>query len=218
MNAVQQTTSPHAERQYLHTLVAGALLPLAQSTIAAVVVAVGAWTIAYFVFDMLDSYKAGILFFAVTWIYMIWKLQRHWLSLTTIEQIIQYDINNDGVIGEPQPVEQKPRRVVIQLDTVKEDGHYQVGDLSARITLPCADDQLHTLAMGLIDGGMSFSEKQWCGKGKPFSTDEFRELRAEMKKHGLTEYVNEKDHRQGIRLTDAGKAVMQEYAASPTPL
>jgi hypothetical protein len=33
---------------------------------------------------------------------------------------------------------------------------------------------------------------------------------------GLTEYVNEKDKRQGIRLTETGRALMKEYS-SPLP-
>ena len=118
--------------------------------------------------------------------------------------------------GEATPqLTARPRRVVIQLDTVKEDGHYQVGDQTDNINLPCDDAQLQTLALGLING-MPFSEKQWTGKDKPFSTNQFRELRDAMKFNGLTEYVNEADPRQGIRLTAAGRAVMEE-CASPLP-
>ncbi len=211
-------TSQHAERQYLHTLVAGALLPLAQSTITALVVAIGTYAIAAIVFDAVDPHKPAILFFAITWVFMLLKLQRHWLSLTAVEKIMQMDLNRDGVIGEAtEQAEAQPRRVVIMMDRVKENGHYEVGDQSALVKLPCDDEQLHTLAMGLING-LPFSEKQWTGKDKPFSTNEFRELRAEMQKHDLIEYVNDKDPRQGIRLTDAGRAVIEEYAASPTPL
>lgn len=219
MNTIQSSTTSHAERQYLHTLIAGAWLPLAQATIIAVVVAIGAWVIAFFVFDAIDPHKPAILLFAVTWVYYMLKLQRHWLSLTAVEQIIQRDLNGDGVIGAEteQPAAQiTPRRVVIQLDTVKEDGHYEVGDTSAWINLPCDDEQLYTLAQGLMNG-LPFSEKQWTGKGKPFASNEFRALRAEMQKQNLVEYVNDKDPRQGIRLTDAGRAVMEEYARSPTP-
>ena len=216
------TTSQHAERQYLHTLIAGALLPLTQATSTALVVAIGTWIISAFVFDLVDAYKPPILLFAVTWVYMLIKLQRHWLSLTTIEQIFQKDFDGDGIIGEaidPGPVTREPRRVVIQLDTVKEDGHYQVGDVSALIRLSCSDEQMHTLAQGLLNG-MPFSEKTWSPTkdGKPFAVNEFRDLRAEMLQHKLIEYVSDKDPRQGMRLTTAGTAVMKEYAAFPTPL
>jgi hypothetical protein len=218
MNIPTPTTSGHAERQYLHTLVAGAWLPLLQSTIIAVVVAIGTWIIAWLVFDAVDPHKPAILFFVLTWVYMLIKLQRHWLSLTTVEQFIQRDLNGDGVIGEAtgQP-SVTPRHVVIQIDTVKENGQYQVGDTSALIKLPCSDEQLRTLAVGLLSG-LPFSEKQWTPTkdGKPFAANEFRALRAEMQKQKLVEYVNDKDPRQGIRLTDAGRAVMEEYADSPT--
>lgn len=216
-SSINQTS--HADKQYLHTMIAGALLPLTQSTIMAVVVAIGTWVIAYFVFDALNPHKPAILFFAVTWVYTMFKLNRHWLSLTAVEKIIMHDINGDGVIGEvtEQPAEVKPRKVVIQIDRVKEDGHYEVGDQSAWVNLPCDDEQLYTLALGLMND-MPFSEKQWTGKGKPFSTNEFRALRDAMKANDLTEYVNDTDPRQGIRLTEAGRAVMKEIAASPTPL
>ena len=211
-----QPSSQHAERQYLHTLVAGAWLPLVQSTIFAGVIGIVVLTIAYFVFDARDPFKWSILSFVGTWAYMIWMSIRHWWSLTTVEQILQRDINGDGVIGEatPQP-SAKPRRVIVELYKVKEDGHIQVGDVSNLVKLSCSDEQLQTLAMGL-ENGLPFSEKQWCGKDKPFSTDDFRSLRAEMLANGLTEYVNDKDKRQGVRLTDAGRAVMSEYS-SPLP-
>lgn len=213
-----QHQQPHAERQYLHTLVAGAWLPFVQSTLTALVIAIGTWVITYFVFDLRDPHKWAITIFVIVWIYMLVTLQRHWLNLTTVEEFFQQDINGDGVIGEATEQQSaKPRRVVIQLDTVKEDGHYQVGDSSALVNLPCSDDQLYTLAQGLSNG-MSFSEKVWTGNGKPFSTADFRNLRAEMFKHNLIEYVNEKDKRQGIRLTSAGAAVMKECVTSPTPL
>jgi hypothetical protein len=219
------TQSPHAERQYLHTLVAGAWLPLAQSTSIAAAVAIGTWVIAYFVFDAVDPHKPAIILFVITWVYTMFKLQRHWLNLTSIEQIFQKDFNGDGVIGEAieQPkAEAKPRRVVIQIDTVKENGNYQVGDSTDIINFPCSDDQLYTLAQGLLNG-MPFSEKTWTGNGKPFSIQEFRDLKIVMfkKRNGdkepLIEYVSEKDKRQGIRLTATGKKVMEQIATSPTP-
>ena len=213
------TQTPHAERQYLHSMTAGAWLPLTQATVTALAVAIGTWLIAWIVFNAMDPHKPAIVLFVITWIYMIVRLQRHWLDLTTVEKFFQTDINGDGVIGDVEQPEEKitPRKVVIQIDSVKEDGHYQVGDQSNLIKLSVSDEQLHTLAMGLING-LSFSEKVWTGKDKPFSTNEFRTLRDEMKANGLTEYVNDKDPRQGIRLTDAGRAVMEEYANSPTPL
>ena len=103
--------SQHTDRQYLHTLVAGAWLPLFQSTIFAGVIGIVVLTIAYFVFDARDPFKWSIVSFVIAWAYMIWTFLRHWLSLTTVEQIIQQDINGDGVIGEatPQPTA-RPRR------------------------------------------------------------------------------------------------------------
>ncbi|MBI5950186.1 MAG: hypothetical protein HY865_00900 [Chloroflexi bacterium] len=220
---IPQTQSAHAERQYLHTMVAGALLPFAQASITALVIAVGVWVIAFFIFDMMDSYKSFIVSFALTWVFVFLRLQRHWLSLTTIERIMQRDINNDGVIGEAPKVEAKPRRIVIQLDQVKENGHYQPGDISSRIEFPGTSEQLEAFAQGMVNG-MPITDRAWSGDGKLYTGQEWREMKAEMfKKHGdrepLIEYVNPENKKHGIRLTATGRKFFEEVIAdnSPTP-
>ncbi len=212
---IQQQTRPHAEREYLHTFTAGALLPMVQATLLAGGVFLGVWITARLVFDAVDPHKSAILFSVITWVWTIFRLFRHWLSLTTVETILQRDINGDGMIGNvAQPSAQsEARKIRIELSKVTE-GRYQ----SNTIDFPCDDEQLNTLAMGLING-MSFSEKTWAGEGKVFSSPEFRALKDVMKKHNLAEYVSEKDVRQGMRLTEEGRALMEKIAPpSPAPL
>ena len=219
MNIQPTTTSQHAERQYLHTLVAGAWLPLAQSTIVAIVVSIGTWVIAYFVFDAVDPHKPAILFFVITWVCMLIKLQLHWLSLTTVEKIFQQDFNGDGMIGDvEQPAERAtPRRVVIQLDTVKENGRYQVGDKSDQLKFSCTPEQLQTFAAGILSG-IPIAEKKWTPlkDGKLFSGNKWRDLMGEMLAQKVIRYVSEGNSLDGFELTDIGKAVMKAYA-SPLP-
>lgn len=204
-------TQSQTDKQYLHTLIAGAFLPFIQSTFMALVVFCVTWLIAWMVFDVLDPHKPAIFCGAITWAWMMWKLFRHWLALTTpaLEVLTQRDINNDGVIGQPQPVEEAPR--VIRIQIIKDNGH-----VSDTIDLPCDDDQLSTLARGLLNG-LPFSETMWTGKGKPFSSREFRSLRDVMMKRGLCEYINDADPRAGIRLTDDGRALMENFAAPHSP-
>ena len=205
------------QRGYLHTLVAGAWLPFAQATITATVCAVCLWIVLWIVFDMIDPHKPAIVLFVIVWVYMLIKLQRHWLSLTAVEKFFQRDINGDGVIGDVV-VEQKPepaprRRVVIDLAQISDGGSYQ----SNTINFPGTDEQLYTFAQGLSNG-MALSEKTWTPESKLYSIADYRELKTVMFANGLIEYVSEADKRQGIRLTDKGTAMMKEITASPTPL
>lgn len=220
-NPSSSTSSPHAERQYLHTMVAGALLPFAQATITALVIAVGTWVIAWLVFDVLDPYKPALFFGVVSWVGMLVKLQSHWLKLTTIENILRVDLDGDHHIGEAPKAEVKPRRIVIQLDQVTEDGHYQVGDVSSRVELPGTDEQLYALAQGLING-MPFTDRTWSGDGKLYTGQEWRELKEELfKRHGdrdpIIEYVNPQNKKHGIRLTPAGRKFFEEVIADNSP-
>jgi hypothetical protein len=211
---IQQPTRPHAEREYLHTFTAGALLPMAQATLMGFVVFLVAWMIARIVFDAVDPHKWAVIPGAGVWVWNLFKLFHHWLNLTTIETVLQKDINGDGVIGPvSQPAAQnEPRKIRIQVEQVTE-GRYQ----SNTIDFPCDDEQLYTLAMGL-NNNIPFSERAWTGAGKPFSTNEFRELKNVMKTHELIEYVSEADPRQGMRLTAKGKALMEKIALpSPAP-
>ena len=195
-------------------MTAGAVLPFTQATIIAFVVGIGTYVIAWLVFDAMDPHKPAILFFVLTWVAMLVKLQGHWLTRTTgiIERIIERDINNDGMIGNAQPAEVKPRKIMIDLSTISRDKAYQ----SSRINFPGTEEQLVTLANGLVNG-MSFTERVWSGDGKLYSVPEFRELKTVLFAHVLIEYVSEKDKRQGIRLTEKGNLAMRELANSPTP-
>jgi hypothetical protein len=65
--------------------------------------------------------------------------------------------------------------------------------------------------VGMLNDGRTFSEKEWCGAGRPFSVNGFRELRSEMIRRGLLARKSEKDHRQGYELTEDGKAVLGQF-------
>lgn len=216
MNIPQSPQHPHAEREYLHTFTAGVLVPMAQATSLAIGVFAGIWLIGRVVFDAVDPLICATPLAVITWLGVLFLLFRHWLQLTAIPAI-QNAINDfvdDGQLNNSvQPSAQsEARKVRIEVQKI-DRGHFQ----SNTIDFPCDDEQLYTLAMGLMNN-IPFTERAWTGAGKPFSTNEFREVKDVLKKHLLVEYVSDADPRQGMRLTAEGRALMEKIALpSPAP-
>jgi hypothetical protein len=212
MKQFQQTepTLPVIEpsRAYLHQMGAGALLPLTQTIITAAVFGVVSLVLLWLA-DVRHPEKYALAIACISLAVSWWKSYRHWFDLTTIEHILNTDLDGDGQIGNAEP-----EYVHIRLSEVTPDKHYRSND----IDLPISEEKLSTLAAGLLMG-RPFSEREWAGTGKPFSSPEFRNLRAEMIKRGLVELANEKDTRQGYVLTHAGKSIMEHYSpySSPSP-
>jgi hypothetical protein len=207
------TPTPNkAEREYLHTLSAGALLPFLQASGFALVVTITAWVIAM-ALGMMDPHRPAMVVGALSWLWMLNRLFRHWLSLT-MPVIVHaaHDLADDGRLNNSNqaPAEDEPLPI-ITIRLVKEDGH-----ISDTMDLPGDKESLSVLARGLLNG-MPFSESMWTGKGKPFSSKTFRALRDVMKARGMAEYINAAEPKQGIRLTDEGRAVMKALALPHSP-
>ena len=201
---LQPTHPTYSDRQFLHTYLAGALLPLVQASITAVMVMLGSVALLY-LFNAIDLFKPTFILGVFTWIVTWLYLQRRWLNLTALERALNMDINGDGHIGQMAP---KPE-TVIRLDEVKDNGHYQ----SFTYKLPISDEQLIMLADGLINRHRPMSRREWTPKANGFSDDEYRELQSAMLKFGLLEPVG-----AGFDLTRPGRAMMRHYASlSPTP-
>lgn len=200
--------SSYSDKQFLHTHQAGVAVPFTQSVVTAVMIGV-------FVFAMIAvpgmAFRwrhwlgwAGTLSLFSTlgsmvgmWIF----LQRRWLHLTA-EKVLHIDIPDGGVEN------REPRTVKVQINQVKDNGHYQAD----MMTLPCSEKQLEELAEGLKNG-RKFTEREWAGTGRIFSIDGYKELKSVMLRRGLIIQKNEKDARQGFILTDAGKALIEQYEA-----
>lgn len=197
------------EAKYLHTPEAGVFVPLLQATITGLLFA-----LAVLVVVLWQHVTDGYIFALLTWIgitLLCWMLlQRHWWTLTAIERYTGMDLNQDGVIGDPAPGPEK-HTVDISLWDKKPGGFDQV-DI---VTLPFDENELATLAAGL-QAGKPFTEREWCGSGKPLSSGQFRTARAEMLKRGMIELSSPKDPRRGYRLTRPGMAAIR-YFAPPTP-
>lgn len=200
---VQPSSPPaYSDRQFLHTYAVGAFLPLVQATITAVLVMLGTAVLLY-VFNVLDWFRPAAILGVFTWVATWLYLQRRWINLTQLETFLNWDLNNDSVIGEPPKAEQ----FVIRLDEITSDNHYRSRNIESVIT----KEKLIIVARGLLVG-LPFTERRWTGEGKPLSVNEFRALRSMWLKHGLIELVSDKDHRQGFYLTDQGWAVLEKIA------
>lgn len=198
------------KRQHLHTLEGGAWLPFSQAVISGVIIFCGVLILAV-VLRGRDPLRwagaCGALALIITWL----SVARHWFSLTALEKLetlTGQDLNHDGYIGEPPAVD--PKRVVTVQMVNAERNHFWT------VELPATPEQMEALATGLLNNN-TLSELNWCGKGHPFSLQQFRDLRSEMISRGLVHQINDKDTRQGYDLTAVGRELMRLYA-SPSPV
>ena len=200
-----ETTNNLQDQSYLHSFTARALGPLVQAIITGGLIGISVFILALWQKWPDAGYIALFTWLSVTTVTWL-ILQRHWFSLTKLEVMTGWDIDQDGTIGEPEP----RHSVTVDVHTKTPGGF----DHTAYVTLPFSEADINTLAAGL-NRGQPFTEREWCGSGKPLSVNQFRKARAEMLQRGLIELTNPKDARQGYRLTRAGLAVMRHF--SPTP-
>ncbi len=218
MNKFQQTdqvvqpvpTPAYSDKQFLHKVESAVILPLWQAVITSILGMLGAGVVLY-LFDAIDYVKpilvTGAVVLVLTWLY----LQRRWLNLTMLETHLRMDINGDGAIGAKR--DDAPRSIRVQVDTLEANGHIHQSQM---FSLPCDENELEQIAVAYRNG-VPFSEKEWTGKGKPFSVSRFREIRTEMLKRGMMAPASAKSERQGFVFTKAGLAILNHYASSPTP-
>jgi len=200
-------TLPQRDHSYLHTVQAGALLPLIQSGIIAIALGVLTFILAYSARSRDPLVWAGVVTLIV-FIAAYLFLQRHWLTLTA-ERMTGLDLNRDGQIGKPVPAP------IARIEVMTRDsrGNLKQGSF---YNLPASEAQLRSLAAG-ITAGVTFAESYWTGRGSPFSLRQFRALRAEMIRRGLLVQTNPSSANQGFSLTPEGETIFQHYAPpSPT--
>lgn len=202
---------PYSDRQFLHTYQTAAWVPLVQASVNAFMAMVLMAAILFLLEVSLYDYPKPLLITgAITWVLSWGYSLRRWFSLTALERRLQIDLNGDGKVEEIKPA----GSVRVQIDEVKANGHVEQSKL---FTLPCSEEDLAVIA-AWTRAGVPFSEREYTGKGKPFSRDSFRELRSEMLKRGMLAPSSLKSNNQGYDWTRAGRAVLEHYAPSPTPL
>jgi hypothetical protein len=185
---------------HLFSMTAAALMPLAQSAITGGMIGLGVMGL-FWLAEVHNPWKAGLAA-AIIFTIGFWGIaMARWFSLTKLETWLGMDLNRDGFTGEPP---------VVKVEITER--HDKQSSSTKFVELPATEEQLKALAQGLMRGA-AMSERQWAGTHKPFSSTEFRALRAVMIKRALIEAASEKDNRTGFVLTEAGRAVMEELAA-----
>jgi hypothetical protein len=214
MNRFQQATPQpqaqprepaYSDRQFLHTYLAGALLPFLQASITAIMVGV-LTVIVLYKLRAIDIIEPTLIIMALSWAGTWLFLQRRWLTLTALERALQIDLNKDGHIG--QALQKKETTVWIR--DVTDQGHLS----SNRVALPIDEDDLIFFADGVINRGRPISRREWTPKANGFSDDEYSEFQSALLKYPIIQPWG-----SGFDMTRPGRALMKHYSSlSPTPL
>ncbi len=206
----EENKRPNSE---LQTILAAALIPLAQSLLTGVVVSLAAFAAALTLGKerpLLWLLWGFLLPVAGVWLFSI----KRWFKLTDllpyVEKATNIDINRDGQIGKTVP--QVPKRMTVTVRDVREGmflrlNHYE---------LPASEEQVRAFAIG-VDEGVSLAEANWIGPSNPFSRDEYRAFRGELTRRRWVELANHKSANHGFQMTRAGQAVMREIAKTTSP-
>jgi len=114
------------------------------------------------------------------------------------EEVIRRDLNNDGIIGRPEP------EALLRVEVVN-------GGSTQFLDVPT--EKAVIFAKAVIDGQSGTSEDEW----KKFfgGIDKFKAFRGQLFKSGLARWKNPDAHPQGIVLTLAGKQVFKRLANYP---
>lgn len=193
------------DRSYLHSLTAGALLPLCQSLIPGVMVGVILLVIGYSLrwqHPWVVSLVIGSITVLGTWL----NLAGHWKASTRLGELPLVNQVNDIAVMQPREI------IRVQIEELDNNGHIRNKTI---YDLPASRDQLEALAHGVLQLGMSLSERNWAGAGKPFSIDRYRSLRLELERRGVIVLASGKDARLGYTMTRAGRAVFRQFIPSP---
>lgn len=201
----QQVLTPpvvEPERYRLHNTEAGVKVPFSQALISGVISGVAALIIA-FVLEVLDPWKPALVMFALV-TPLVWFLsRRNWVGLVNrVETWTGLDLDQDGDIGEDR---------VTHIDLTSKVGATR---RTQKLAIPATEEQLRRLAVGIL-GGVTFAERNWTGRGRPFSIDQFRELRDYLEKAELLTKSNDKSNNQGFALTAKGRAMLAHYLPHP---
>jgi hypothetical protein len=175
---------------------AGVVVPALQALITGLFSGLAAWAL-----GLLNNWdQAGLTALAIGAgvALLTWTIAaRHWQRVLELSEGI--DLQPDSLPGaEPESI---TRVTVVN----------QEGTSGEFLDLPCNQDQLITLAAGLLRG-QSFSLGTWTGRGRPFSRADFERLRSELLARGALEWRNQAAPAQGLTLSVPGKALMRYYA------
>jgi len=200
-----------SQTAFLHTLIAGAWLPLQLALISGVLVGLlTAWVTAFYLPN--DSLFLSGLFSLLTtlgtWIFF--QTQRVRL-INFVERISNQDINGDGLIAEAEPTETK-HTITVDLRVIS-----KTSDITYRAQFAgISDERMALFARGTLRGRpMTITE--WSGKGKPFSRREVEQIMGEMYDRQMVELKNPKNKKDGYVPSKAGWETLRKLKAVIPP-
>ena len=184
-------------------MAAGAWLPVVQSLVTGVIVFVIVIVIglaARWRDPLTVAGVIGVIAWGLAWFGHV----SHWFQLTRLSPGSEIDPGEEP--DSNSPLTSQPPTVKVIVSELAANG--RLSGESHYWTFPGTPSQLAELSRGLLEENQPFSEKTWCGAGRPFSLNTFRELRAEFIKRGLVCLASQKDQRQGYILSLAGRHVL----------
>lgn len=211
-----KTHDPYNDRvTYYASREAGAVVPFLQSVITgcltAICISIGvlliSWKLAGWE-SFLWAAGAGAVTFALVSLLTWLNRQQVWREiLWNLETPLGIDLDQDGQVGEPRP---------IQVRLTSEDGRStQFAEIPG---LP--DWKLARFAREILEGA-STAGREWYGTNGLFSQDEYTALRSVFVRKGWASWKNENHHQQGVEFNSQGLAVLRAMARlrdhSPTP-
>ena len=165
------------------------------SLLSGLILGVTAWVMAGLAeLDRSWIYGAGVLVLVTSgsWIFLVQR------SLRILEAVLDIDLS--GYLDDT------PARVVIVDDVDRDRTEGMILH-----DLPGGEERFSRLAAGVMDG-TPFAERYWTGDGKPYSLKEFREMRDYLLLRGVMSWTSEADHRQGIEIQPAGRALIRTFS------
>jgi len=191
-----------AEKAYLHTYQAAVGVPLVKAGVYGLLFGLIAFITAWRL-GAGDPWLWGMLAALAVTIIRYAGDDLLWLVLAKAEKITGLELDGKPGIGEQK---------VTAIDLTTKVGATR---RTQRLRIPASSEQMTQLGLGIL-GGVPFSEGRWTGKGKPFSLDEFRELREYFKSAELLELVNDKSPNQGYQFNETGLEMFKHYVPYPT--
>jgi hypothetical protein len=194
--------TPHAE---YHSMTVGVVVPIAQAFVTAFCLALVALSVALLAGAGIKSLEwAGVVFTVV--LAGVWLLrQRAWNNaVRRLESVLGVDLNGDGIVNE------EPPRVAVDMNYRAPDGGLE---RQSRRNYTATPEQMHDLAVGILNRNQPFSEDVWAGAGKPFSQNQLRELRRQFEADGLVQPKGKGN--TGFEFTPDGRALLAAFADSP---
>jgi len=209
-DAPQVQPPSYADRMGLHTTDAGVKVPVEQSIVTGVLFAstLGAILLLLDVPLMTIFKWMGIVAVALATAHWIF-LHVHWWNLTRLENFLGIEL--DGIPNEP------PRKITIQVQKVKENGHVEVMSYD----FPVTDQQIQrffTTVKTSTRGGKGISRREWTPKNvNGFSEKEWSEFYKELVRQKLVEIRGNECvlNPDGEDIADGWYSRMQE--ADPPP-